>query len=98
MVLTRKKVTHPPLYFNSKVVEDVQEHKHLGLTFNTRLSGKDQVLEIMQGVSTLLDVMYMLSEGLIEGLQQPFMEPLSGHSWKMLVLFGTTALSRSLNQ
>ena len=38
----------PLLYFDGKVVENVHQHKHLGLIFNTRLSWKDHVSEIME--------------------------------------------------
>ena len=64
MVFTNKKITHPPLYFDNKVVEDVHQHKHLGLIFNTRLSWKDHVSEIIANVSKLLDVMHKLSREL----------------------------------
>ena len=64
MVLTNKNVVHTPLYFNNKHIEQVHQHKHLGLLFNTRLSWKDHVSEIIQGVSKLLDVMHKLSKDL----------------------------------
>ena len=64
MTFTNKKITHPPLYFDNKAVEDVHQHKHLGLIFNTRLSWKDHVSEIIAKVSKLLNVMHKLSREL----------------------------------
>ena len=47
-----------------KVVEDVHQHKHLGLIIDTQLSWKDHVSEIIANVSKLLDVMHKLSREL----------------------------------
>ena len=38
MAFTNKKITHLPLYFDNKAVEDAHQHKHLGLIFNTRFN------------------------------------------------------------
>ena len=62
---TRRSLTLPSqLYFDNKAVEDVHQHKHLGLIFNTRLSRKNHVSKVIANVSKMLDVTHKLSREL----------------------------------
>ena len=63
-VVFTNKITHSSLHFNKKAAEDVHQHKHLGLIFNTRLSWKDHVSEVIANVSKLLGIMHKLSREL----------------------------------
>ena len=40
IVFSRKHVNaqHPPLYFNNIIVKQVSEHKHLGITLDSKLT------------------------------------------------------------
>ena len=62
MLFSNKNNTHPPLFFQDRPVEETEQHKHLGVVFNSALSWKDHVATILLSVSKLLDVMHKLSK------------------------------------
>ena len=62
MLFSNKNNTHPPLIFQDRPVEEIEQHKHLGVVFNSALSWKDHVATILLSVSKLLDVMHKLSK------------------------------------
>ena len=51
-----------PLCFLTTLVKEIEQHKHLGVVFNSALSWKDHVATISLSVSKLLDVMHKLSK------------------------------------
>ena len=64
MLFSNKKNTHPPLIFQGKSIETVNQLKHLGVIFNSSLKWKDHVSSILQSVAKLLDVMHKLSKSI----------------------------------
>ena len=62
MTFSNKKVIHLPVHFRDRIIDEVEQHKHLGLTFNTKLNWKDHISNIMSSVSKLLDVLQKLSK------------------------------------
>ena len=62
MLFSNKPNTHPSLIFQDKPVEEIEQHKHLGVVFNSALSWKHHVATILLSVSKLLDVMHKLSK------------------------------------
>ena len=48
---------HPPLFFNNTMVKQVNEHKHLGLTLDSKLTFTNHIVEITakarQGVGVI---------------------------------------------
>ena len=50
------------MHFQNKIIDDVEQHKHLGLTFNTKLNWNDHISNIISSVSKLLDVLQKLSK------------------------------------
>ena len=64
MVISNRDRYHPPLYFNGKDVGVVEEHKHLGVTFNHKLNWKDHIQNIVSSISKFLDVMHKLAKDL----------------------------------
>ena len=62
MTFSNKNVIHPPVHFQNKIIDDVEQHKHLGLTFNTKLNWNDHISNIISSVSKLLDVLQKLSK------------------------------------
>ena len=62
MTFSNKNVIHPPVHFQNKIIDDVEQHKHLGLTFNTKLNWNDHISSIISSVFKLLDVLQKLSK------------------------------------
>ena len=62
MTFSNKNVIHPPVHFQNKIIDDVEQHKHLGLTFNAKLNWNDHISNIISSVSKLLDVLQKLSK------------------------------------
>ena len=62
MTFSYKNVIHPPVHFQNKTIDDVEQHKHLGLTFNTKVNWNDHISNIISSVSKLLDVLQKLSK------------------------------------
>ena len=60
MLVSNKKCANPPLYYDGKLIEDVQQHKHLGVVLTDKLSWNDHTSSLIQSVSKFLDVMYKL--------------------------------------
>jgi len=65
MVITNKRSTvHPPLYYNNVPIQEVDTHKHLGLTFSSRLSWQPHIHNLLSNVSKLNGVMCRLKNRL----------------------------------
>ena len=62
MLFSNKNNTHLPLSFQDRPVDEIEQHKHLGVVFNSALSWKDHVATILLSVSKLLDVMHKVSK------------------------------------
>ena len=62
MLFSNKTILHPPLNFQGKPIEEVNQHTHLGIIFNSSMNWKNHVSGILQSVSKLLDVMHKLSK------------------------------------
>ena len=79
MIISNKKSNHPPLYFDGQPIEEVDNHKHLGIILNNKLNWKDHVSNIVKSVSKLLDVMHKLHKDLdrksLETIYQSFVRP-----------------------
>ena len=50
------------MHFQNKITDDVEQHKHLGLTFNTKLNWNDHISNIISSVSKFLDVLQKLTK------------------------------------
>ena len=55
------KVTHPPLFFNGTIVDKVNEHKHLGLTLDSKLTFSKHINDKINKSRKLLGVLKFLS-------------------------------------
>ena len=62
MVITRKrrKIHYPPLSMNGTVLQDVQSHKHLGVTFSNNLLWDEHVEDLSVKANQCLDVLNAL--------------------------------------
>jgi len=60
MTLSNKQANSEPLKFNNVQLEEVSEHKHLGLTFSNKLSWSAHINNIISDVSKMSDVMKRL--------------------------------------
>ena len=93
MLFSKKKIVHPPLIFQGKLIEEVNQHTHLRIIFNSSMNWKNHVSGILQSVSKLLDVMHKLSKCIdrksLETIYESYVRS------KLQVLFGTTALSKT---
>ena len=57
-VSNRNTIDHPPLYFNNILIEEVQNHKHLGIIINKNLNWHNHVEYITTKALKRLDVLY----------------------------------------
>ena len=64
MYLSNRNNEPPPLHFSGEAVQEVIKHKHLGVTFNNKLTWKNHVQDIIGTVSKFLDIMHKLSKDL----------------------------------
>ena len=94
MTFSNKKVIHPPVHFQNKIIHDVEQHKHLGLTFNTKLNWNDHISNIISSVSKLIDVLQKLSKEIDKKSLEITYHTFVRSKWNMHVLFGMTALNR----
>ena len=58
--LKRDKIDHPGLIFRDMLIEDVNSHAHLGLTFQNNMSWNMYVLEIYDKASKRLNILKSL--------------------------------------
>ena len=71
------KITHPPLFFNGTIVDKVNEHKHLGLTLDSKLTFSKHIDDKLNKSRKLLGVLKVLSSNLpLHTLIQIHMPPL----------------------
>ena len=61
MTISNKKIVPPRVIFQNKIIEHVNEHKHLGLTFNNRLTWSNHINNIVKTVSKELDVLHKIA-------------------------------------
>ena len=70
---------HPPLLFNGKVLNQVENHKHLGMTFNRKLSWSPHVNNIAKGAGNCIDAMkklkYTMDRKTLETIYLTFVRP-----------------------
>ena len=64
MYLSNRNNEPPPLHFSAEAVQEVIKHKHLGVTFNNKLTWKNHVQDTIGTVSKFLDIMHKLSKDL----------------------------------
>ena len=62
MTFSNKNVIHPHVQFQNKIIDDIEQHKHLGLTFTTKLDWKNHISNTISSVSKLLGVLQKLSK------------------------------------
>ena len=55
------KVNHPPLFFNGTIVDKVNEHTHLGLTLDSKLTFSKHINDKINKSRKLLGVLKFLS-------------------------------------
>ena len=60
LVISNRNLVHPPLVFDNKIVDEVTEHKHLGVIFNSKLNWNSHINSILQSIAKSLDVMQKL--------------------------------------
>jgi hypothetical protein len=79
MVISYKKANLPPLYFDGNLVAEVQQHKHLGVILNNRLTWNNHISNIVKNVSSVLDVMHKLAKDMdresLETFYKTFVRP-----------------------
>jgi len=65
MVISNKRSSvHPPLYYGNVQIQEVDTHKHLGLTFSSRLSWLPHIKSLLNNVSKLHGVLCRLKNTL----------------------------------
>ena len=57
MVISNRKIDHPPLYFDNVELNNTRDHKHLGITFRDNLSWSCHVNDIATKASKMCDVL-----------------------------------------
>ena len=62
MLISRKNdiVNHPILYLNTIPIQEVYQHKHLGLTFNNTCQWSDHIDDIIKKASDKLNILRRL--------------------------------------
>ena len=79
MTITNKQAHHPPLSFNNTQLQEVKEHKHLGLTLTHNLSWTVHIDSIVQSASKMCDVLkkfkYELDRKSLETIYFSFIRP-----------------------
>ena len=56
MTISNRSLDHPSLLFNHTELEEVQDHKHLGVTLSSKLSWTKHIDSVTASVSKMLDV------------------------------------------
>ena len=79
MTLSNKNVQHPPLFFDNSELNNVSQHKHLGLTLTSTLSWSIHVNEIVQNASKMCNVLqqfkYQIDRKSLETIYFTFIRP-----------------------
>ena len=80
MTSKRKNVTEsPPIMFNGKQLQEVDNHKHLGITLNHSLSWSPHVRTVAKGAGTCIDAMrklkYTVDRQTLDNIYQTFVRP-----------------------
>ena len=60
MTITRRNINHPPITFQGKQLQDVDYHKHLGVTFSKNLNWSEHIKNILDSSSKMLDILRRL--------------------------------------
>jgi len=58
----RNSPDHPPLYFNGKVIKEVDEHKHLGVILDSKLSFKSHINDKINKTKKIIGTIKNLSK------------------------------------
>ena len=70
---------NPPLIFNGNVLQEVENHKHLGITFNRKLSWSPHVNNIVKGAGNCIDAMkkmkYTMDRKTLDTIYLTFIRP-----------------------
>ena len=64
VVTNKKKESYPPVLYNNEPIREVDSHKHLGLTFNSKLSWSQHIGSLVARIAKLKDVMLYLKNRL----------------------------------
>ena len=64
MTISNRKKIHPPLAFNNQVIDNVLNHKHLGIILNDKLNWTEHIKQSLKNVSKSLDVLQKLKNRL----------------------------------
>ena len=92
MTFSNKNVIHPPVHFQDRMIDDIEQHKHLGLTISTKLNWKNHISNIISSISEILDKSYQkISIGQVWKLSTIHLLDLK---WNMHVLFGMATQNR----
>ena len=79
MVLSNKNIVHPDLTFNGTVLENISSHKHLGITFTSKLKWTIHIDQMLESASRMLDVSFKLQHRLdrksLETIYLSFIRP-----------------------
>jgi len=88
MTMSFKKFNPEPLTFNNDELEEVHQHKHLGLTFSNNLSWSPHISNIIGNVSKMSDVLkrlkYDLDRHTLDTIYKSFIRPkleYASHIW-----------------
>ena len=82
MLVTRKSSTtdHPPISFQGHVLQDTNNHKHLGITLRSDLRWSDHISDITNKASKLVGIMkslkYILDRPILETIYISFVRPI----------------------
>ena len=60
MTISNRNTKHEPLYFGNQKLTEVESHKHLGITFNSKLNWSDHIHNILENVSKTSNVLKRL--------------------------------------
>ena len=70
---------NPPLIFNGNTLKEVENHKHLGITFNKKLSWSPHVNSIVKGAGNCIDAMkkmkYTMDRKTLDTIYLTFIRP-----------------------
>ena len=82
LLITRKIHTqhHPPLYMNNNIIQEVNNHKHLGVTFSKNGTWHDHILDIKEKSWKRINIMrklkFVLDRTSLETIYKSFVRPL----------------------
>jgi len=75
----KRNVVKIPVCYDNKPLTDVNQHKHLGVTFNNKLTWNDHIQSLLLRISKLKDVMFYLKNKLarstLEHIYKSFVRP-----------------------